>query len=290
MAWTKVSIKSVDAGIRPNQHHAIDMDGPAARAVDPTCQVAAHREAKGGGYVKYGAPAGTAASIKSTRRAAPRPPPPTHTTAAPRPKKTPRIPMDAAAGGHGGAAEAEAGLDDADAVFVSRRGHRCCGCFWAPPWPSSSSSSPQARNADEWWHGVGEGGAARLRWWRRGVDALMKVREWSELVAGPRWKTFIRRFRRSPRHGGAGGGGGGRTLNYDPLSYALNFDEGHGASSEGDHAGYRDFSARFVAPPGSAKSSMDLCGRDAPQPFHHHHHHPQPLPHSPRPHPAAARG
>ncbi|KAL6606936.1 hypothetical protein ACP70R_042589 [Stipagrostis hirtigluma subsp. patula] len=210
------------------------------------------------------------------------------------------------AGGHGGVAGAAAaaggGLDDADAAFFSRRGRRCCECFWAPRLPSSSSLSPHARRAvgasaeEEWWHGVGEGGAgaARRRWWRRGVDALMKVREWSELVAGPRWKTFIRRFRRGPRHGGGGGGGcgaaangaaaGARKLNYDPLSYALNFDEGHGGSPEGDYTGYRDFSARFAAPPGSARSSMDIGGREAPPLFHH----PQPLPHSPRLPPAAA--
>ena len=80
------------------------------------------------------------------------------------------------------------------------------------------------------------------------------------MVGGPRWKTFIRRFGRSgpptrPHHHF-----GGRKLNYDALSYALNFDEGHGASPEGDYTGYRDFSARFVAPPASAKSSMDLTG------------------------------
>ena len=127
----------------------------------------------------------------------------------------------------------------------------------------------------------------------------MKVREWSELVAGPRWKTFIRRFRRSPRHhhhgGGGGGGGGGRKLNYDPLSYALNFDEGHGGacSPEGDYAGYRDFSTRFVAPPppaaASAKSSMDFGGRDAP-PLFHHPPPQQPHPHPHPPSPSAARG
>ncbi|OEL26431.1 hypothetical protein BAE44_0012550, partial [Dichanthelium oligosanthes] len=102
-------------------------------------------------------------------------------------------------------------------------------------------------------------------------------------LAGPRWKTFIRRFRRnSPRHG-AGAAGGGK-LTYDPLSYALNFDEGHaggsGSPEGGDYAGYRD----FAAPPGSAKSSMDLGGRDA-QPLFIHHQ-----PHSPRLPPAAARG
>ncbi|KAL5204297.1 hypothetical protein ABZP36_009168 [Zizania latifolia] len=46
-------------------------------------------------------------------------------------------------------------------------------------------------------------------------------------------------------------------------SYPLNFDEGHEASPEGEYTGYRDFSARFAAPPVSAKSSMDLGGRDA---------------------------
>ncbi|OEL35004.1 hypothetical protein BAE44_0003977, partial [Dichanthelium oligosanthes] len=128
---------------------------------------------------------------------------PHHTT----PHTAPRLIVAMDAGGGGGAVVA-GGMDDADAAFFSRRGHRCCGCFWAPPWAASSSSSPSPRprraepGADEeWWHRVGDGGSGavssgRGRWWRRGVDALMKVREWSELVAGPRWKTFIRRFRR----------------------------------------------------------------------------------------------
>ena len=68
----------------------------------------------------------------------------------------------------------------------------------------------------------GSGGAERTRWRRRGAAA--------------------------------------GEFRYDALSYALNFDEGHGASPEGDYTGYRDFSARFVAPPASAKSSMDLTG------------------------------
>ncbi|CAN6214454.1 unnamed protein product [Urochloa humidicola] len=203
--------------------------------------------------------------------------------------------MDAAGGG---GAVVSGGLDDADAAFFSRRGHRCCGCFWAPPW-ASSSPSPRARRVaepvgagdeEEWWHRVGASSSGRRRWWRRGVDALMKVREWSELVAGPRWKTFIRRFRRGvPRHGAAAAGGGGK-LNYDPLSYALNFDEGHagGSPEGGDYASYPDFSARFVAPlPASAKTSMDLGGRDAPPLFLHHG---LQQAHSPRTPPAAARG
>ncbi|XP_051204048.1 uncharacterized protein [Lolium perenne] len=188
-----------------------------------------------------------------------------------------------------GAAAAAAGLDEADAAFFSRSRHRCC-CFSAP-WQSSSTSSYARRAAGggagtdgEWWHQVGDGGAraGRRRWWRRGVDALMKVREWSELVAGPRWKTFIRSFRRGHhRHAGAGGG---RKLNYDALNYALNFDEG-ACSPEDGGAEYPDFSARFAAPPGSVRTSMDLGARDAPSLFHH-----QPPPHAPPAAIAAAKG
>ena len=159
-----------------------------------------------------------------------------------------------------------AGMDEAEAAFFARRGRRCC-CF---PWPAASHQRV----------GAAAGLAEEESWWQR---AVLKVREWSELVAGPRWKTFIRRlrFRRGgPRHGAGGG-----KLNYDPLSYALNFDDGGGGpEGDDDYAGHLDFSARFVAPPpASARSSMDLGGRDAPPLFLHQAH-------SPRAPPAAARG
>ncbi|XP_010928587.1 uncharacterized protein [Elaeis guineensis] len=153
------------------------------------------------------------------------------------------------------------GSSTADAVFA----RRCC-CFWIP-WSSGRSSS--APSSVEWWQrmGVSERVDERGGWWSRGRRAVMKVREWSELVAGPRWKTFIRRFNRNPRHGGGVVRMGSARFQYDPLSYTLNFDEGHGGSPEGDYTGYRDFSTRFAAPPALATSSVDLAGRDVPPVF-----------------------
>ncbi|KAH7865596.1 hypothetical protein Vadar_008735 [Vaccinium darrowii] len=98
--------------------------------------------------------------------------------------------------------------------------------------------------------------------WDRGVNALMKVREWTEIAAGPRWKTFIRRFNRSKTGGGVRHG----KFQYDPLSYALNFDEGDGQHGDLDEDEYMikgSFSLRYAAVPVSANSSMDL-GKDAP--------------------------
>ncbi|KAH6774453.1 hypothetical protein C2S52_002587 [Perilla frutescens var. hirtella] len=77
-------------------------------------------------------------------------------------------------------------------------------------------------------------------WWDRGADALKKVREWSELVAGPKWKTFIRRFNRT------GGRARPAKFQYDPLSYSLNFDQGRGQNWECE---VRDFSSRYAPIP-----------------------------------------
>lgn len=89
------------------------------------------------------------------------------------------------------------------------------------------------------------------RWWLRGWK---RIREWSEVVAGPKWKTFIRRFNRNnPRVAAFSKPG---SFRYDPLSYALNFD------NDNDN-NYTGFSSRFGSLPPSAKSSMDL-GKDGP--------------------------
>lgn len=94
-------------------------------------------------------------------------------------------------------------------------------------------------------------------WWRRGWK---KVREWSEIVAGPKWKTFIRRFNKN-RSGCKQTG----KFNYDEFSYHLNFDDGPGQNGhfDNDDILHRDFSSRYASVPASAKSSMDL-GKDRP--------------------------
>ncbi|KAG6412215.1 hypothetical protein SASPL_124886 [Salvia splendens] len=134
---------------------------------------------------------------------------------------------------------------DESSEFRSRRR----GCFSLPCFDRLRSDSS---GATTWWQ--------RMR--SRGVGAVMKIREWSELVAGPKWKTFIRRFNRN-----RSGGGKHANFQYDPLSYAMNFDEGPGGQTgdfakEGEDAdGYyyasRNFSSRY------AKGSMDM-GKDGP--------------------------
>ncbi|KAK1436688.1 hypothetical protein QVD17_02470 [Tagetes erecta] len=94
----------------------------------------------------------------------------------------------------------------------------------------------------------------------RGIVALKKLREWSEIVAGPRWKTFIRRFNRNKSFD--------RQLSkfqYDPLGYALNFDEGaleHADSETENEYMVRNFSARYASIPVASKTSIDR-GKDA---------------------------
>ncbi|CAD5177180.1 uncharacterized protein LOC135641501 [Musa acuminata AAA Group] len=131
-----------------------------------------------------------------------------------------------------------------DESFAPRR-RRYFDCLWTP-WSAPGSSS-----AESWKQIHDVGGRHEGRWWSRVFGAaLTRVREWSELVARPRWNAFIRHFRRH-RHGGGWRVASAR-FQYDPLSYALNFDEGHGECPEEEYMGYRDFSTRFASPPASA--------------------------------------
>ncbi|XP_051123260.1 uncharacterized protein LOC127246095 [Andrographis paniculata] len=133
--------------------------------------------------------------------------------------------------------------EPSESLFHSRR-RWCCSCFYP------CLDRLRTANVD----GGGGGGTAL---WRRGVGALKKIREWSELVAGPRWKTFIRRFNRSGRRN--------VNLHYDPLSYAMNFDEGPGQNGHFEEGaddeyfyGSRNFSSRY------ARGSMDLGKEEGP--------------------------
>ncbi|XP_022134303.1 uncharacterized protein LOC111006597 [Momordica charantia] len=139
----------------------------------------------------------------------------------------------------------ENGFHHADDLHESAFASRSC-CLWLPCLRSNPSQAGSmwwerirtSEHDDDWW----------LRGWRR-------IRGWSEIVAGPKWKTFIRQFNKSPRNRQS-------TFRYDPLSYSLNFDEGPVRDDPfyEDHK-RRDFSTRFAAMPSSAKSSMDL-GKD----------------------------
>ncbi|ERN07257.1 hypothetical protein AMTRI_Chr12g274260 [Amborella trichopoda] len=139
--------------------------------------------------------------------------------------------------------------EEVSELLFSKRG---CSIWFCCFRSEDSSSSPVFKG--ECWERMKAAASEpenENKWWMKGWNALKKVREWSELVAGPRWKTFIRRFNRS-------GKGRAGKFQYDPLSYALNFDEGH--SQELDHQNYSDFSTRFVAPSGRSRD----FGKDAP--------------------------
>ncbi|KAF5746861.1 hypothetical protein HS088_TW06G01037 [Tripterygium wilfordii] len=151
---------------------------------------------------------------------------------------------------------------DADDINEAAFAKRGC-CFWIPCF----NSNPSPAVGSIWWERIGnaENNPATSNqesWLVRGWN---RVREWSELVAGPKWKTFIRRFNKNNRNGNHGFGRQGK-FKYDPSSYALNFDEGPGQNAHlDDDIIHRDFSARyaFLGMPSSTKSSMDL-GKDAP--------------------------
>ncbi|KAH7528493.1 uncharacterized protein LOC107418452 [Ziziphus jujuba] len=122
---------------------------------------------------------------------------------------------------------------------------RCCFCFPC----FGSRRSPTVGVA--WWERMRTSSTTTNddQWWHKGIRAFKKLREWSEIVAGPKWKTFIRRFNRNKS--GSGGGGRHGNFQYDPLSYSLNFDEGPGHNGnlydDDDYSGFRNFSIRYAS-------------------------------------------
>lgn len=76
---------------------------------------------------------------------------------------------------------------------------------------------------------------SRESWLKKRVK---KLKEISEVMAGPKWKTFIRRFSVQKKRYSE------MQFQYDPESYKLNFDDGIHGEMDG-----RDFSTRFVRDP-----------------------------------------
>ncbi|XP_057951169.1 uncharacterized protein LOC131145984 [Malania oleifera] len=159
--------------------------------------------------------------------------------------------------------EAEMSDDSTSSLFSNRR-----RCHFRMPCLGSRRPRP---SESVWWTRMRSAEIDDAGWWARGVSAVKKLREWSELIAGPKWKTFIRRFNKnigSCSGGGGcsgvvGGGGGGSKLQgkfqYDPLGYALNFDDGPGQNRNFDEDYLRPtFSARFASVPESVRPSVDL--------------------------------
>ncbi|KAF5734743.1 hypothetical protein HS088_TW15G00235 [Tripterygium wilfordii] len=122
---------------------------------------------------------------------------------------------------------------------------RCCFCF--PNCFGPRRSSPIGL---VWWERIRTSQVYQddRHWWTR---AFMRIRGWSELVAGPKWKTFIRRFNRNRsgnRHG---------KFQYDPMSYALNFDNQiNDFEPEDDYASLRNFSTRYASVSGPDKNPL----------------------------------
>ncbi|KAL3744284.1 hypothetical protein ACJRO7_013529 [Eucalyptus globulus] len=106
-----------------------------------------------------------------------------------------------------------------------------CSCFCLKWWRGGGGAHPYMQRQ----HGGNDGGES----WT--VSQFKKVREFTELVAGPKWKNFIRKvggYWRSDRKRNPQG-----KFGYDAESYALNFDGGGG---EEDGLLMQGFSARFV--------------------------------------------
>ncbi|KAI4376717.1 hypothetical protein MLD38_014446 [Melastoma candidum] len=113
-----------------------------------------------------------------------------------------------------------------------------CGCFCFNWWRQGHGARGY-RPYQKGERGTG-GGESWL------ANKLKGVKEASEVVAGPKWKTFIRKvggYLKEKKNRNRFGFG------YDAESYALNFDKG--MEGEEDAGLLMSYSSRFVGPPPS---------------------------------------
>lgn len=136
-------------------------------------------------------------------------------------------------------------IDTSETLFQRRS-----RCFCFPSFRSPNQLTKYVKF--DWWHRLRSGAVKEGSVWAKGINALKKLREWSEIVAGPRWKTFIRRFHRNKS------GNRNAKFQYDPLSYSLNFDEGRGNNGEEEEElVLRNFSTRYASIPASSNLGKD---------------------------------
>lgn len=130
---------------------------------------------------------------------------------------------------------------EAERLFMSG-----CGCFRWRRWRQTGSTlnhpPPQEEKKEE------EGKRGCIIWFR---EKAKKMKQLSEILAGPRWKNFIRRNSNAYHNGGDNSKKKKKkktttsNFQYDPRSYALNFDDG---IDKEDHGIYLNFSGRYVVP------------------------------------------
>ncbi|KAJ6743893.1 STRESS INDUCED PROTEIN [Salix viminalis] len=109
----------------------------------------------------------------------------------------------------------------------------CCGCFQGfccRPRRGSSNNGMEGNAMLKQEEAVIKDG------WL--VEKVKKVKEISEVLAGPKWKNFIRSFSNYNKKRSR------MQYQYDLQSYALNFDEGFDREVDAE---YPDFSARYAA-------------------------------------------
>jgi hypothetical protein len=118
-----------------------------------------------------------------------------------------------------------------------------CGCGWLRVF----TAKWWQRRDEEGKHLLDEGNRGEETWV---MEKLRNMKETSEVIAGPKWKTFIRKIT------GYGKKQQKNRFQYDAHSYALNFNSG--AQSEDEEYLPPSFSTRFSNPfPAASRHQND---------------------------------